>query len=487
MNITTNNNYNYAFKSYKTNFVKNTFLSEKALGTYQNEIKDRQIGAFLTESLSAAGGLCMLSITALSSITLIKGLIETLPLNIIAGATITSFGTFLSKFFYKLYKSEKQENFKALSKIAEEHYPEIESPEYIINQNNQFYNNYKGDSIINYISDSKCTPKELYAFLCKISSDTNTAKILAKEFSANPRGAGNLKNMLINKLGNNSKAEIYFNTWFYDEKYGYRKVYANYYKHDLFENAKDLLTIVKQSPNIGTWAFKQKAASLGVEPTLGNIPKKFGTKEDFDKILSELTKIEKSSNSSLKERTELIINDKKYFVSKIDAGHSAKAKYIIETNNDEKYVLKFSPYNLSGNTDRSKKFNDSFMLRGDSPYMDALVDFYLKENNCPNAPDIEYFDYNKKAILYKMTIGKVIDIKDLDFYNAYLLNNSDRLKDVKDLGVLINDINYKNILETPEGRLVIVDTGHSAYSSPFRPMVPGINIALSNTCGREMV
>lgn len=481
-----NNNYSRSFYGYKTNFAKNTLLADKkAINEYKTQIRDRKAGAFITEGLSAMGGLCMLSITALSSFFLTKGLIQSIPMNIFAGAAVTPVGAFFTGLFYKLYKIEKQENFEDLIEIEERYYPDIEPPSDIINQENQLYNKYKYGNIIEYISNEKCTPKELYGFLCKITSNPDQAKQFVKEFSSNPREGLYLKSMLIKKLGNNQKAELYYNNWYNDEKYGYRKIYNDYYKHELFEKAQDLMTIVKQSPNIGTWAFKNKAKELGTKLILGELPSDFGDENDFKDILKELKKLSKTKDKQTP--LPITVNNKNYLVTKINSGHSAKEKYIIEPeNSNKKYVLKFSPYQVLGNTDRSRKFNDSFMLRGDSPYLDALVDFYLKENDCPNAPDIKYFDYNEKAVLYEMTEGKQLKVEDMDFYNAYLLNNSENLKDLKDLGVQINDINYKNILRTKDGTLVIVDTGHAQYSHPFRPMVQGINISLSNLCGREL-
>ena len=364
---------------------------------------------------------------------------------------------------------------------------DIESVEEAINNPNRLYSEIcHNNSIIEYLKDADCTPSEIFALLYKLTTTEDGKSRIIEEFSSNPRVGQDIKDLLLKKLGGDKKAEKYFNTWYFDEKNGYRKVYKDYYKHELFEKAKDLMTIVKQSPNIGTWAFKQKADELGVELTLGSIPEDFGSVEDFKSIIRELKHINKKNHT--KTPSYITVNQKKYYVSKINEGHSPKIKYIIkpEGNNAKTYVLKFSPYNVPGNTDRSRKFNDSFMLRGDSPYLVALLDFYLKENDCPNAPDIKYFDYNEKAILYEMTIGQNLELNDMDFYNAYLLNNSEKLKDVKDLGVLINDINYKNILETKDGRLVIVDIGHANFVSPFRPMVQGINISLGNLCGREL-
>ena len=353
-------------------------------------------------------------------------------------------------------------------------------------QDNIFY-----DDFINFIQRTKASPAELYAFLCHLTSYPEYREKFVQELSGNQRIGNELKELLINKLGDNKKAEKYFNTWFNDEKYGYRGAYKVYYDK-FWNNASDLLEIIKQSPNINPDALQTKAKDLGVNCVLGNIPKDFSTENDFHLIMNSLRKlsidISKKNTKNYKINDnwfELNINGQKYYTERIDKGHSTKEKYKIKLAkpNSKTYIIKFFPYNIKGNSEKSIQIRDSQMLRADSPYMNAMVDFYLKENGCKNSAEIKYFDYEEQAVLYEMTNGKNPSI---EFSNAYNFNNENKLKDISDLGIIINDIYYTNLIETKDGTIKLIDSGHANYNSLFRPMVIGKHITLGNLCGREL-
>lgn len=138
------------------------------------------------------------------------------------------------------------------------------------------------------------------------------------------------------------------------------------------------------------------------------------------------------------------------------------------------------------NTWRSTQIRENQSMRGDSPYLDAMVDFYLKENNCKNAADIQFFDYKSKAVIYNATQGNKPDFEQSMFNNLYTFNNSALAESVRDLGVILNDINDGNFIKDNKGKYVLIDTGHAEYAHPFRPMVPGMHISMSNLCGRKI-
>ena len=115
-----------------------------------------------------------------------------------------------------------------------------------------------------------------------------------------------------------------------------------------------------------------------------------------------------------------------------------------------------------------------------------MVDFYLKTNHCKNAANIQFFDYNSKAAVYKLTKGKQPTFENNMFNNLYIFNNSDLAKDTKRLGVILNDINDGNFIKDNKGNYILIDTGHADYINIFRPMVQGGHISLSNLCGRNL-
>ena len=183
----------------------------------------------------------------------------------------------------------------------------------------------------------------------------------------------------------------------------------------------------------------------------------------------------------------ITVDGRNFKVQKIGKGQSAKLKYrIIPLENlNTSYILKFAPYDAIGNTDRSRKFRDNQATRPDMPYTDALIDFYLKANGCPNAADIKFFDYEAQAVLYKETFGVEPVFSEDSKLNLYRFKKFGPLADVYKLGVQLNDIWKTNFLIDEKGVYRCIDTGHAIYSNVFRPLVSGKHFALANLCGRE--
>ena len=147
--------------------------------------------------------------------------------------------------------------------------------------------------------------------------------------------------------------------------------------------------------------------------------------------------------------------------------------------------MKFAPYDTIGNTDRSRKFRDNQALRPDMPYTDSLIDFYLKENNCPNAADIRFFDYEAQAVLYGETKGRTAEFPEDAKLNLHKFRKLKEVSDIYSLGVQLNDIWQSNFLVDENGICKCIDSGHAKYSNMFRPLVSGKHFALPNVCGRE--
>lgn len=367
------------------------------------------------------------------------------------------------------------------------------------NSDSKLYDLYRNQnlSILDFLKNVQASSADVYNFLCKMTTENETQKQLAKEFSANPRMSKSIHTFLLKKLGNDKKAHELFNSWYYDEKYGYRKAYERYYNEDIWANAQYFMDLVKQSPNVSTWALKCFCKEKNTEPILGVLPEYIGTRKDFTNLINEL-KIWHKNACKLKEKTknktvfdipfEININNKTYNMKCLTRGHSPKLKFIFTINNnpEETYVIKFAPYDAIGNTDRSNKFRENQAIRPDMPYVDSMVDFYLKLNNCPNAADILYFDYNVQASLYKATKGEHPVFTEEFECNIHNFRNYKPSADIYKLGVELNDIYHTNFIVDENGICKAIDTGHAKYNNIFRPLVIGKNIALANMCGREL-
>ena len=192
-------------------------------------------------------------------------------------------------------------------------------------------------SILDFLKNVQASSADVYNFLCKMTTENETQKQLAKEFSANPRMSKSIHTFLLKKLGNDKKAHELFNSWYYDEKYGYRKAYERYYNEDIWANAQYFMDLVKQSPNVSTWALKCFCKEKNTEPILGVLPEYIGTRKDFTNLINEL-KIWHKNACKLKEKTknktvfdipfEININNKTYNIKCLTSGHSPKLKFI---------------------------------------------------------------------------------------------------------------------------------------------------------------
>lgn len=348
--------------------------------------------------------------------------------------------------------------------------------------------------IIYYLEEmveyKKQPPIEVYKFLTKMAEDSVLSKEMAKQFSSNPRGGSTIKNTLIKYLGGGEEGEDMFWTWYYDEISGYRAAYDRYFNEEIWDKATCLTDLVKQSPNLYTAAFRKFVRDKGVEPVLGELPSEFGDRTTFANLIKNLKTLNKDKNfraTNLSQQDLITVDGRNFNVQKIGIGHSAKLKYRIvpQENPNSSYILKFAPYDTIGNTDRSRKFRDNQALRPDMPYTDSLIDFYLKENNCPNAPDIKYFDYEAQAVLYKETYGNEPEFSESFKLNLYRFKKEGPLSDVYKLGVQLNDIWKTNFLIDANGVYKCIDTGHAKFDNIFRPLVSGKHFALANVCGRE--
>ena len=399
----------------------------------------------------------------------------------------------------------KEISFKALSvkKAAEE--------------SSLFFNDYlltrRNVPILEYLKRTKMSPHSVYKFLCHATSDERTSSAVAKELSSNPRKCKYIQQFLVEKLGGAKKGVDSFWTWFHDEQGGYRKAYTDFYNNTFWSSVKKLKALVRQSPNVAPWAFERKAMELGEEPVLGDVPADFVDIDTYRKLIKALKQSNfhkafvNAKNSKLKANGDINVitrvnqtlqKKSKPFVINIDGSEYevkpiiksgiAKLIYFITPLKDKSkiYVLKTEAYELIEKTDRAKLFAENQNLKADMPYLNALVDFYLKENKSQNAPDIKFFDYRTNSVLYEATIGKEPTIPEKYAENIYKFLKYSKVSDLKKLGIEINDVHPGNFKVDENGNYILIDSGHAKFSNLFRPMVIGRHITLGNLCGREL-
>ena len=383
--------------------------------------------------------------------------------------------------------------------------------------NSTFFNEYINSkkSILGFLKDKKMSPAAVFKFLCHATSDPRTSTVVAKEFSSNPRKGDGIKNFLVEKLGGAKKGTNLFWTWFHDEADGYRQAYANFYVNNVWNSAKNLNTLVKQSPNIAPWAFEGKAGEIGTEAILGDVPKEFKNISVYRKLISQLkesdfhkalmnvkdSEVKIKDSDTMKTATEankklqqfnkefsVNVDGNIYNAKPIVQSFSAKLIYFITPEEDKtkRFVLKFDPYEMNELTDKARKLTENQALRADMPYLDAMVDFYLKENKSPNAPDVKLYDHATKSLLYGATEGDEPVISEKYTDNLYTFIKNSKISDLKKLGVELSDVHAGNFKVDKNGNYVLIDSGHTKFMNLFRPPVIGRNIVAGNLCGREL-
>lgn len=381
------------------------------------------------------------------------------------------------------------------------------------------YSKKESQSALDFLKNTKMSPDSVFKFLCHITANNKTSDCFVKEVSSNPRSGEKIKIFLIDKMnGSNpasSQGHDMFMTWFHNDTSGYRAAYQKYYDYKFWDKTSDLNALVKQSPNLSPWALLDKTKSLRKDIIFGKPPEDFGTIKEYRQLIDKLKhsdfynayvktrnlQVYSSNNDSmdamtianarLKELSHPVCiktNSKAYTVTPIIRSFSSKLIYEVANENDKtkKFILKFDPYQLKDNTDMAVKFSENQDLRPDMPYINSMIDFYLKENKSPNAADILLYDHNTKSALYRATKGDTPTVPDKYLDNLYLFINYNKIKDIKKLGVELSDAHIKNFIEDENGILRLVDPGHARYSNVFRPPVPSKNIILGNISGREL-
>ena len=183
-------------------------------------------------------------------------------------------------------------------------------------------------------------------------------------------------------------------------------------------------------------------------------------------------------------RPFIINNNKhKYKVRYLCNPFSSKMVFRIESDTKQTYILKMSAHQYGViDSDFKRKQVENQAIRADSPYSNALMEFYLKLNKCPHAPNILHYTDTYDAVLYKEQKGKAFSLKTkADFVTI----NHKYLTDANRLGIYVNDISYQNFIQDRSGKLKIIDIGHASFANPLTQGIPGLTFTFGNLCGQD--
>ncbi len=302
----------------------------------------------------------------------------------------------------------------------------------------------------------------------EITSDSQVCNEFITNVIQNPRNSQTTAKKLIDQAGSPQK----FLNW-YLKKGGYREKYSEYIKQAV-ESAKTPEELLKISPNWGFWVFENK---FGSDFFIGEVPSNIGTKEDYQELTAKLLKGEETG----------------YKVKEFSGGMSGKRAFLVDTG-DHKYVLKTQQdYLMYSDKLRQAVEEDSWLkdtfiknykenehMKSDSSYMNAMIDFYMNLNECPNALKIHCFDAKTSSVLYDFAQGESYS-GDIDIRTV---NNI--MPDLKKLGVIYNDVSPNNLKEQ-NGELKIIDSGESSFVDILKPTVSGYQIEMPNWSGNNII
>ena len=307
-----------------------------------------------------------------------------------------------------------------------------------------------------------------------------------------PAKSKEVVSILVNKLGGQEN----FLRW-YLGKDGYVKSYDRYLK-DKVENATSISELVKLQPNWGYWALERKYCSLQgytskesqdkkmrdmeANFTFGTLPAGFGDSSDFRKLISQLKSADWMCNESF------YVYDDYYHVEQLEGGDLSSKNIYKVTKNGKPYIIKMDRFYpeekvYSSNAYNKRNMREGRLLRGDSVYLDACIDYYLQQNGCESNAKLLYYDFQNNASLYEYVDAEEIkSSKTLDMVGQVEANKL--FKDINDLGVYLNDIGLSfNCYRDKNGKLKLVDVGHGEFVDLLKPGGNLLTVESSNLCG----
>ena len=374
------------------------------------------------------------------------------------------------------------------------------------------------NAILNYVLSVQKKDESLPKVLLRLLQDKKNQNNLLTKIVQNPRdNKPAYRTFLRTFKGQNQKWEFLSS---------YTKAYADF-MNKVLKKSKKIEDILKIIPNLSPWTLEQRFGSI----EMGKIPPEFISQERFLSFVAQIRRsrmvqtfkkikrlechlpqfqkafpgVKKIDWFDFSARSDFLRNlmkekcgkpftlrhgEKVYRITFLCNPYSNKMVFEVVPQNKKKFILKLAPYPfLTTPNDRVRKEHENMAIRADSTYSDALLEFYLKLNRCPHAPDILYYHFNHEVALYLADEGPCFhqgknEKKYLDFYSF----NTKIVPDSVRLGVYVNDINPGNFLISSKDKTVkIIDIGHATFANPLTPGVPGLTFTLGNLCGQDFI
>lgn len=406
-------------------------------------------------------------------------------------------------------------------------------------------------TLFEFIKDTEAPNEAVYEFLFGITKNEKASSEFIQEINANPRKADENTKLLLQKIGSVNK----FKNWYYHQDGYQRAYERYFKKEIFENDNISVSDMVKISPNLMIDALKLKSLrTTGTQDfVIGQVPEEIGSIEDFRSLTqairesqlvkefvefrdfmedldafakkypeakanainparfakdflktkitayrnakSDTEKIELESQVPFLKHmneTEIEINDKKYKYTPILRPYSTKLLFALEPENAKnKYFVTMEMFNDTEKTCKNAVDKENSAMRPDSPYLNAVIDFYLKENGCENVPDMKFYDYASNAVVYPFIYGESLKPTErTDKYGVIFENTAleKELKPLTDLNVFITDCFYENFMtDLDTGKTLIVDNGHAKYSNALKPGVKFIHMGFADLYGRDFV
>ena len=408
-----------------------------------------------------------------------------------------------------------------------------------------------GKSYFGFIKEAKATPKQIAEFLFGITKGEKSSKLFIEEITKNPKMADKNTGILLDKIGSVDS----FKQWYYHKNGYQRAYERYFKKEIFENDNISVDDMVKISPNLMIDALKLKSLrTTGSQDfVIGKIPDEIGTIEDFRALTqkvreSQLVKefiefrnfmedvnafsarypeakkiainparfakdflkakisaylkattpeqkaklIEEVPFLRLMGTTSVEVNGKSYKYSPILRPYSTKMLFALDPEGAKnRYFVTMEMFNDLEKTCQNVVNKENSAMRSDSPYLNAVVDYYLKSNGCRNVPDMKFYDYGSNAVVYPFIKGEHLKPANrTDDYGVIFEDTAlkKELKPLAKLGVYITDCFNENFMKDARtGRILIVDNGHAKYSNALRPGVKMIHMGFSDLYGRDFV
>ena len=349
---------------------------------------------------------------------------------------------------------------------------------------------------IDFIENTNATPQEVSGFLNNAMNNDYTRKSFFDEITNKPAKSGEIVKTLVKKLG----GKIGFLRW-YLGKDGYVRNYERYLK-DRYRNATSISELIKIQPNWGYWALERKQCDLNgyhteeeqnikmrkqeANFTFGELPSGFDDKYTFSSLVK---RIEIEGWIDYGRKFNAYVYGDTFQVEHLPGGDlSAKNIYKI-TVKGKNYILKTDRFHPENNVIEStggydkRSLKEGRLLKGDSVYLDACIDYYLQQHGSSKNAALLYYDFNSNASLYEyVDANEIKGVESLGLIDQLEANS--KFKEINKLGIYLNDIGMDfNCYQDKNGNIRLVDVGHAEYMDILKPGGNLLTFETSNLCG----